>query len=105
MKAHAALEYFRQKVALGDDHDFHIVDHTKERAEREKNDGPSPKTRFQIELDDPSLYRQWNHEKDRIITRCHNKAIALDFMYRSWRDALADGELDRMLADEEGPPV
>lgn len=105
MKAHAGLEFFRQKVALGDTHDFHIVDHTKERAERERNDGPKPKTRFQIELDDAELYSQWNHEKDRIITRCHNKAIALDFMYRAWRDALADAEIDRMLADEEGPPV
>lgn len=105
MKAAIALEYFRQKAALGDDHDYHIVDHTKERAEREKNDGPKPKTRFQIELDDPGLYCQWNHEKDRIIGRVHNKSIALDFMYRAWRDALADKEIDRMLAEEEGPPV
>jgi hypothetical protein len=104
MNAQTCLEYFRQKVARGDTSEFHIVDHTKELRERELNDGPKPKTRFQIELDDPSLYCQWNHEKDRIIKRVHNKAIALDFMYRAWRDALADREIDRMLAEQDGVP-
>ena len=105
MNAETCLEYFRQKVARGDKSEFHIVDHTKELKERETNAGPKPKTRFQIELDDAELYSQWNHEKDRIIKRCRVKAIALDFMYRAWRDALADRELDRMLAEEEGEPT
>ena len=104
MKAFAVQEFGRQKAALNDDHDYHIVDLTEQRKSQEKNEGEKPKTRFQIELDDADLYRQWNQEKNRIITRVHNKAIALDFMYRAWRDALADAELDRMMAAEEGEP-
>lgn len=104
MKAHAIQEFGRQKAALNDDHDYHIVDLTEQRKSQEKNDGEKPKTRFAIELDDAELYRLWNQEKNRIITRVHNKAMALDFMWRAWKEALADAELDRMMAEEEGPP-
>ena len=104
MRAETCLEFFRQKVALHDASEYHIVDHTQALKEREANDGPRPKTKFAIELGDAELYSQWNHEKDRIIKRVRNKAIALDFMYRAWRDALSDAELDRMLAEEEGAP-
>ena len=103
MKAETCLEFFRQKVALNDASEYHIVDHTKALKERENNAGPSPKTRFQIELDDGQLYSQWNHEKDRIIKRCRNKAIALDLMQRAWREALSDANLDRILAELDGP--
>lgn len=103
MKAETCLEFFRQKVANKDASEYHIVDHTKALKEREKNDGPQPKTRFQIELDDPELYSKWNHEKDRIIKRIRNKSIALTLMHRAWREALSDGELDKILAEMEGP--
>ena len=101
-----AREYLEHEIREGrGDEPCHIVDIFKEAKKRKENDGPQPKTRFQIELDDPELYCQWNEQKDRIIKRIHNKAIALDFMYRAWRDALADKEIDRMLAEEEGPPT
>jgi hypothetical protein len=103
MRAETCLEFFRQKVANRDTSEYHIVDHTKALREREKNDGPQPKTRFQIELDDPELYRRWNAAKDRIIKRCRNKAIALDLMHRAWCEALSDSELDKILAEIEGP--
>jgi hypothetical protein len=105
MKAEMGLEFFRQKLAKQDDHVYHIVDITEEAEKRSKNDGPKPKTRFQIELDSAEFYRQWNSEKDRIVKRCGNKAIALDLMHRAWRDALSNSELDKILAAMEGPPL
>ena len=103
MKAETCLEFFRQKVANKDSSEYHIVDHTKALKEREKNDGLQPKTRFQIELDDPELYRVWNHEKDRIIKRVRNKSIALTLMHRAWREALSDAELDKIMAELDSP--
>ena len=105
MKAHAGIEYFRQKIALNDDHVYHIVDITAEQQARIKNDGEKPKTRFQIELDDPKLYSDWNLEKDRILKRVGNKSIALTLMQRAWAEALCDSEIDKILAEQEGPPI
>jgi hypothetical protein len=105
MKAEMGLEFFRQKLALKDDHVYHIIDVTDEQEKRVKNDGPQPKTRFQIELEDAELYRQWNMQKDRILKRVGNKAIALSLMHRAWSEALSDAEIDRIVAEEEGPPL
>jgi hypothetical protein len=100
----AAIEYLKHLESKGRGNaPVHIVDIEEEAKERSKNAGPKPKTRFQVELDDPSLYCQFNFEKDRIFARVKNKPIALDFMYRAWRDALSDKELDRMLAEQEAP--
>ena len=46
MRAETCLEFFRQKVALNDASEYHIVDHTKALREREKNDGPQPRPAF-----------------------------------------------------------
>jgi hypothetical protein len=100
----SAIEYLKQLERKGRGNaPVHIVDIEAEAEERKKNTGPKPKTRFQVELDDASLYCQFNHEKDRIFKRVKNKPIALDFMYRAWRDSLSDRELDRLMAEQEGP--
>lgn len=104
MNAETCLEYFRQKVANKDRSEFHIVDHTKALKERIQNDGPQPKTRFQIETDDPELYSELNREKDRIIKRCRNKSVALTFLLLGWR-RLTDAIIDEVLAREEGEPT
>jgi hypothetical protein len=103
MKVETLLEFARQKIAAHDDHVYHLIDVTAEQAKRVKNDGPQPKTRFQIELGDAELYRQWNLEKDRILKRVGNKSIALTLMQRAWSEALCDSEIDKILAEQEGP--
>ncbi len=105
MKAPAIQEFGRQKAAVNDNDDYHIVNLTEQRRQREKNDGPRPKTRFAKELDDPGLYSQWNMEAHRIIKRVGNKSIALDLMCRAWREALCDSEIDKIMAELEGPPI
>lgn len=99
----AAIEYLKQLERKGrGSAPVHIVDIEQEAEARKKNDGPKPKTRFQIELDDEELYREWNASKDRIIRRCgNNKAIALTLMQRAWDEALSDGQIDKILAAEE----
>ncbi len=101
----AAIEYLKHLQSKGRGNaPVHIVDIEEEAKARKENTGPKPKTRFQIELDDAELYCQWNAEKDRIIRRCgNNKAIALDFMWRAWNESLTDAEIDRLLAQQEGP--
>lgn len=100
----AAIEWLQHEVSKGrGDEPVHLVDVRAEQRKRIQNDGPKPKTRFQIELGDPELYRQWNAEKDRILHHVKNKAIALDLMQRAWSDALSNPELDKILAALEGP--
>jgi hypothetical protein len=100
-----AIEYLKDLDRKGRGNEVvHVVLVEEEAKKRKENVGPNPRTRFQIETDDPELYSRFVGEKDRIIKRVRNKAIALDFMYRAWRDALSDAELDRMLAEEEGAP-
>lgn len=104
MKAETGIEFFRQKVALGDNHVYHIVDITAEAEKRKKNDGPKPKTRVQFETDDPDFYGAFNAEKDRIIKRAGNKTLALHFMLVAWR-RMSDALIDALIAREEGPPT
>jgi hypothetical protein len=100
----AAIDWLKHEVSQGRGNEpCHIVDIVKEQKARIKNEGPKPKTRFQMETDDASLYGQLNFEKDRVIKRVRNKAIAIDLLYRAWR-ALTDAVIDRIMASEEGPP-
>lgn len=99
----AAIEYLKQLERKGRGMaPVHIVDIEEEAKERIKNSGPKPKTRFQLELDDPELYCQWNASKDRIFHRVKNKPMALDLMWRAWDEALSNAEIDKILAAEEG---
>lgn len=70
-----------------------------ENAERVRN--KKGKTRVQFEVDDPDLCSEFLAEKDRIIKRSGNKAVALSLMLRAWQQALADGEIDKLLAEQD----
>lgn len=101
MKPATGIDFLKQ---CKPDENIHIVRLDEEARKRKENPGPHPKTRFQIELDDPELYSKWNVEKERIVKRCgNNKSIATDLMYRAWT-MLTDAMIDRILASEEGPP-
>ena len=99
-----AIEWLQHEVSEGrGDEPCHVVDIRREQRERIKNDGPKPKTRFQIELGDADLYREWNVEKERILHRARVKAIGLDIMLKAWQ-AMDDAWIDKLLAEQEGPP-
>jgi len=99
----AAIDWLKYEVEQGrGDEVVHVIDVQKEQRARIANDGPTPKTRFQIELDDPQLYIEWNREKDRIVKRFKVKAIAVDYMWKVWEKYLSDQMIDKLLAIEEG---
>jgi hypothetical protein len=104
VKAVTGIEFFRQKVALNDDHVYHIIDVTEEQRKRIKNDGDKPKTRVQFETDDPEFYSAFAVEKDRIIKRAGNKTLALHMMLVAWR-RMSNALIDELIAAEEGPPI
>lgn len=99
-----AIEWLNDEVRKGrGDEPCHIVDITKEARARAENAGPKPKTRFQMETDDPELYRQFNIERSRIIKRTGNKSVALTLLLKSWQ-WMTDALIDKVLAEQEGPP-
>lgn len=98
-----AYERLKQEVEKGNgDESVHIVFVAREQKERIVNG--KRKTRFVLTCDDPDLCSRLEAEKDRIFRKVKNKAIMLTLMERAWRDALADSELDRILAVMEGAP-
>jgi hypothetical protein len=54
--------------------------------ERIENAGPRPKTRFQIETDDPAMYSRMNAQKDRWFRLIPNKSVAVDLLARMWEE-------------------
>lgn len=99
------IQFLEDEVRKGrGDDPCHLVDIKKEQAERIKNDGPRPKTKFVIETDSPEMYSAMNLEKDRIITRAKNKSVALSLMLTAWQ-WMSDPMIDKVLAETEGPPV
>jgi len=97
----AALERLRYEVSQGRENEpVHIVFVEREQKKRIKN--PEGSTRFVMECDDPVAYSELHAERNRIIKRARNKAVAISLMIRAWREGLADGEIDRLLAEEEG---
>jgi len=97
-----ALEWLKQEVAKGrGEQKCHIVDVEKEQAERIKNE--KRKQNFVLVTGDPDLCAALEFEKDRIFRRVKNKSIALDLMQRAWREALSNAELDKVMAEMEGP--
>lgn len=67
----------------------HVVFIEREAAERianEKKGFVKPKTRFQMETDDPDMYRRFNFQKDRWYRLIPNKSVAVDMMCRMWEE-------------------
>lgn len=84
------------------DEKVHIVFIEREAAERianEKKGIVKPKTRFQMETDDPELYSAYNFQKDRYIRLAGNKTVALSVMLERWAD-YTDEEITRRAGDE-----
>lgn len=99
--ARAAVEELKQGLANGTvrpDEKLHIVFVEREQKRRIKNVEGS--TRFVLVCDTPEAYSELHAERDRIIRKVGNKAIAIDFMTKAWK-ALTDQMLDRMLAAED----
>lgn len=70
----ARLQFLESK-GRGDEK-CHLVLIEVEAAERIKNAGPRPKTKFVLETDQPDLYSKFNELKDRWL-KAANKSVAL----------------------------
>lgn len=79
----------------------HVSFVEREQAERIKNN--KRVTRFVLPCDDPDLCARMNAHKDRIFRKVKDKNLMLHLMERAWGEGLSDKELDRILAEEEGP--
>jgi hypothetical protein len=60
------------------------------------------KQNFVLVTGDPDICSEFEAEKDRIFRKVRNKSVMLTMMVRAWREGLADSELDRIMAEEEG---
>jgi hypothetical protein len=97
-----AAERLKWEVEQGHgDEKVHVVFVERDQAERIKND--KRKTRFVLCCDDPDLCAKFEAEKDRIFRKVKNKALMLTLMERAWEEALADAQLDKILAALEAP--
>jgi hypothetical protein len=90
------LTYEVKEKGEGENHCFY-QDMKKLQAERVKNNARV--TRFVLGTEDPDLCAEFHRERDRIMRRVHNKAVAMDLMLRMWR-GLSDAMIDRILAEE-----
>lgn len=100
--ARMALEKLKYMVEHGRaEEKVHVVFVEQEQKERIANN--KRKTRFVLVCSDPDLCSEFEAAKDRIFRKCKVKAIMETFMIRAWNEALSDKELDRMMAEEEGP--
>ena len=97
-----AAERLNWEVAQGHgDEKVHVVFVERDQAERIKNE--KRKTRFVLTTDDPDLCAKFEAEKDRIFRKVKNKTLMLTLMERAWEEALADRELDKILAQLDAP--
>lgn len=97
-------EFEKLKFELGkgnENEKIHITWVERDQKERIKNN--KRVTKFVLETKNPDVCSELHAEWERIIKRVHNKTLALELVVRSMRDALADGEIDRILAVMEGP--
>lgn len=78
------------------DEKVHLVLVEEEQKARIKNN--KRKQNFVLCTGDPDLCSEFESEKDRIFRKVHNKTLMLELMIRAWKQALADPELDRILA-------
>ena len=100
----AAAEWLAHEVKRGRGEDsVHIVDVTKDQQDRIAN--KKRKQNFVLCTGDPDLCSRLEAEKDRIFRKVRNKAIMLSLMERAWKEALSDSELDKIMAELDGPPL
>jgi hypothetical protein len=100
----AAVDWLKHEIAQGrGDEPVHLVDIRREQKKRVKNEPKS--TRFVLVCDSPEAYSEMHSERDRIIHRCKNKSVAISLMIQAWREGLADIEIDRLLAEKDGPDL
>jgi hypothetical protein len=76
-----------------------------EREQKERIANNKRVTRFVLPCDDPDLCSRMNAHKDRIYRKVKDKQIMLSLMERAWSEALNDANLDRLMAELEGPEV
>jgi hypothetical protein len=101
LKEERARLQFLEEHGRGDEK-VHVVFIEQEAAERVANEAKGiqkPKTRFQMETDDPEMYSAFNAEKDRYIRCAVNKSVALSLMLRCWQQ-LSDEMIRTLAADE-----
>lgn len=94
--------YDRLKYELEHGHGeekVHVTFVERDQAERIKNN--KRVTKFVLETKDPDACSELHVEWERIIKRCGNKSVALSLVIAAWRRALADPELDKLLAAME----
>jgi hypothetical protein len=102
--ATVAQEYEKLKFELSKGHGgekIHVTWIERDQAERIKNN--KRVTKFVLETKDPDACSELHAEWERIIKRVGNKSVALSLVHMAWRDALSNGELDKILARMEGP--
>jgi hypothetical protein len=93
----AALEWLKSEVAHGRGEDkCHVIDVTAEAKERIKND--KKQTRFVLACDTPEAFSALHFEWDRIVKRVGNKSVAITLVTRAWSEALANAEIDKLMA-------
>jgi hypothetical protein len=98
----AELEKLKFAVEHGHAHEvIHVTWVERDQAERIKNN--KRVTRFTLETKDPDACAELHAEWDRIIRRVHNKSIALSLIVKAWKEALADSELDKIMAVMDAP--
>jgi hypothetical protein len=98
----AELEKLKWLVSKGHgDEKIHITFVERDQKERIKNNRRV--TRFSLETKNPDVCSELHAEWERVIKRVGNKTLALDLWVRSLKEALSDGEIDRIMAAMEGP--
>ena len=76
-----------------------------EREQKERIKNNKRVTRFVLPCDDPDLCSRLNAHKNRIFRKVKDKSLMLSLMEKAWEQALADTELDKILAALDGPNV
>jgi hypothetical protein len=101
-KIKLAYERLKWEMEHGNGEEIvHISFTEREQAERIANN--KRVTRFVLPCDDPDLCSRFNAHKDRIFRKLKDKHMMLHLMERAWSEALSDAELDKLLAQMEGP--
>lgn len=94
---HQELEKLKFEVAQGRGNEkIHITFVERDQAERAKINRAV--TKFVLETKSPEACAELHAEYGRILKRVGNKSIALSLVVKAWREALSDGELDKIMA-------
>ena len=95
-----ALERLKWEASQGHgDEKVHITFVERDQAERIKNN--KRVTKFVLETKDADLCSELHAEWERIMKRVVNKSIALGLVLRALREGLDDGQIDKLLAEQD----